>query len=245
MAASAKASRLPAVGTRVELHNLTLRAGHRVLLENGHAEFEPGEVTLVVGPSGAGKSLLLRVIAGLLDPNEEAIAASGSVTFDGREVLNNRSSPPVGVVFQSFALFDELSPLDNVRFARAHRVEPPPGSEGTLTVEGLLGELDVPRNVRTSALSGGQRQRLALARTLAYDPEVILYDEPTSGLDGATATRVATLIQGTHATHPKTSILVTHDYESLAPIADRIYLLDPETRTLRRIDRDDWSRLRE
>jgi ABC-type transporter Mla maintaining outer membrane lipid asymmetry permease subunit MlaE len=109
----------------------------------------------------------------------------------------------------------------------------------------LLEELHVPVRVRTAALSGGQRQRLAIARTLAYDPHVILYDEPTSGLDLATAARVASLIRSTHATHPKTSIVVTHDYEALAPIADRIYLLDPETRALREIAPHDWAQLNE
>jgi ABC-type transporter Mla maintaining outer membrane lipid asymmetry permease subunit MlaE len=105
--------------------------------------------------------------------------------------------------------------------------------------------LQVPADVRTSALSGGQRQRLAIARTLASDPDVILYDEPTGGLDAVTAGQVAALIQATHLSHPKTSIVVTHDYAALAPIADRIYLLDPDTRSLREIDRADWPRLRE
>ena len=103
----------------------------------------------------------------------------------------------------------------------------------------------MPLHVRTSALSGGQRQRLAVARALAYDPDVILYDEPTAGLDSATAAEVAALIRATHASHPKTSIVVTHDYEALGPIADRIYLLDPQGRSLRPIDRVQWSRLRE
>jgi ABC-type transporter Mla maintaining outer membrane lipid asymmetry permease subunit MlaE len=110
--------------------------------------------------------------------------------------------------------------------------------------DALLDELQVPRGVPTAALSGGQRQRLAIARTLAQQPRVVLYDEPTSGLDAATAERVASLIARTHDSHPTTSIVVTHDYESLAPIADRIYLLDWRTRTLREIDRADWGDLR-
>ena len=246
MAVSAKDGRPRAGGgTRVELCGLSLRVAGRVLLEPTDAEFEPGQVTLIVGPSGAGKSLLLRAIAGLLRPNGGGIAVSGRVAFDGRQAAAEEGPPSVGVVFQSFALFDELSPVDNVRFARAHRAKGVPRSADAPTVDQLLAELDVPRNVRTASLSGGQRQRLALARTLAYEPDVVLYDEPTSGLDAATAGRVATLIQGTHATHPKTSILVTHDYESLAPIADAVYLLDPESRSLRRVDREAWPRLRE
>jgi energy-coupling factor transporter ATP-binding protein EcfA2 len=107
----------------------------------------------------------------------------------------------------------------------------------------LLKELSVPTDVRTAALSGGQRQRLAIARTLAYDPDVILYDEPTSGLDPATAHRVANLIESTHRAHRKTSIIVTHDYGTLEGIADQIYLLDSETHSLVRITPEDVKHL--
>ncbi len=235
-------------GVAVELRDVTVRAGGKTLLENASASFTPGEVTLIVGRSGAGKSLLLRTIAGLLDPAQGEVDVAGRLLINGRDALHrSRSShPPVGVVFQSFALFDELSPAANVRFAYAHRngrAGAPPDHD--LRPDKLLDELNVPRGVPTAALSGGQRQRLAIARTLAYNPDVILYDEPTSGLDPVTAVKVAGLIQETQAVHRKTSIIVTHDYESLAPIADHIYLLDAPSRSLRPVDRRDWPRLNE
>lgn len=231
--------------TLVEIDRFTLTAGAKVLLRDASARFEPGKVTLIVGPSGAGKSLLLRAIAGLMDASHREVKAQGSVKIGGREVLHETGPRAVGVVFQQFALFDELTPSENVRFAYAHQPSARRKlSDGADPAE-ILSELRVPTAVRTSALSGGQQQRLAIARTLTYNPDVIVYDEPTSGLDAATAEQVANLIRTTHDTHPKTSIIVTHDYESLAPIADAVYLLDAKSQSLRLVEREKWTNLKD
>jgi ABC-type transporter Mla maintaining outer membrane lipid asymmetry ATPase subunit MlaF/ABC-type transporter Mla maintaining outer membrane lipid asymmetry permease subunit MlaE len=229
----------------VELRGLSIAAGGRVLLREANVRFRPGGISLIVGCSGVGKSLLLRVLAGLVEPQERGVHVSGEVAIH-RPGAKNGAAPPkrasVGVVFQHFALFDEWKPLDNVRFAYAHRSrrrdESPQPKE-------LLEELRVPAATPTALLSGGQKQRLAIARTLAYDPDVVLYDEPTSGLDAATAAQVAELIRETHEAHGKTSIVVTHDFESLSPIADDVYLFDAATQTLLPIPREEWPSLRE
>jgi ABC-type transporter Mla maintaining outer membrane lipid asymmetry permease subunit MlaE len=132
-----------------------------------------------------------------------------------------------------------------VRFAWAHRRLNNGSCSAAANPEDLLTELRVPRRVPTSALSGGEQQRLAIARTLAYDSAVLLYDEPTSGLDMATAEQVARLIRRTQDQHPKTSIIVTHDFEMLAPIADRVYLLDSGKKVLREIAPKQWKELGE
>ncbi|MFO0949111.1 MAG: ABC transporter permease [Planctomycetota bacterium] len=230
-------------GTSVEIRGLTVRAGKRLLLENASATFQPRSITLVIGASGAGKTVLLRILAGLIGREHGEIRVSGNVMIGGREMLHSREERSVGVVFQSFALFDELSPTDNVRFAQDHRRATPGTPPRRLRSRDLLDELHVPRDVRTAALSGGQRQRLAIARTLAYDPDVILYDEPTSGLDPITAEKVGELIQETHQSHPQTSIVVTHDYLALAPIAEKIYLLDSQAKTLVEVDKNDLAGL--
>ena len=231
-------------GTHVVLHNLSLQAGRQVLLDAASARFEAGKITLIVGRSGVGKSTLLRAIAGLIDDQQEGLQSTGRIELVDRTGHRRQRRRAVGVVFQDYALFDELSPLQNVRLARAHR--PRHGRDDPrLAPQALLAELGVPTLVRTAALSGGQRQRLAIARVLAYDPDVMLYDEPTSGLDIATATEVTRVIETIHQKHPHTSIIVTHDYESLSRIADAIYLFDPATRQLRPVAREDWSRLDE
>ncbi len=245
MSVTAEAKQTAVAGTAVELQGLTISVNDRVLLDGASARFEPGNVTLIVGCSGVGKSLLLQAIAGLLDRSNREVCVSGRILLHDEDVVRSRRNHSVGVIFQSGALFDELSPIDNVRFAREHRPRSRSRAGETTTPAALLKELNVPPEVRTTALSGGQQQRLAVARTLAFNPEVILYDEPTSGLDVATSGQVAALIQRTHANHPQTSIIVTHDYQTLPRIADEIYLLDADTKSLRWIDQDSWHRLGE
>lgn len=228
------------VGARLAMDRLTLQAGARTLLKNVSVELPAGGIVLIVGVSGAGKSQLLRALAGLPVEDPDNVRLTGQVTIDGKPVTSPANRRRLGIVFQKFALFDELTPADNLRFARDHgRPHREPTFRGT--GENLLEKLEVPGDVSTGHLSGGQQQRLAIARTLAANPDVLLYDEPTSGLDHATADRVARLIRDTHLAGPHTSIIVTHDITSLAPIADAVFLLDPQTASLARLPRDTWN----
>ncbi|MDA1230657.1 MAG: ATP-binding cassette domain-containing protein, partial [Planctomycetota bacterium] len=231
-------------GTRIEIRNLSVRAGERTLLENANCILPAGEVILLLGCSGVGKSVLLKILAGLIDAAHEGIQYSGDIAYVAADRTRRGvadSSHPVSVVFQNFALLDELSPVQNVQIALDHaRSNESPAQSKSAE---LLTELRVPTDRATSVLSGGQQQRLAIARAIAPNSDVVLYDEPTSGLDARTAQQVADLIRETQQRYRRTSILVTHDYETLSRIADRIVLLDHTHQRLVELPKTEWSTL--
>lgn len=217
----------------VKLTGLNIRVGDRALLLDTNVAIPGGKITVIVGGSGAGKSVLLRTLAGLIPRVGESLSWDGQIETD--------SSSRIGIVFQQFALFDELSPVANVQFAIDHRSDKK--LQPTQSAMAWLDELGVPSRTRVANLSGGQKQRLAIARTLAADPKIVLYDEPTSGLDAASGRKVSDLIRQTHDAHRRTSIVVTHDYETLLPIADEVLLLDSASKKLMLVPPDEWIQI--
>jgi molybdenum ABC transporter ATP-binding protein len=178
-----------------------------------------GDETLaLVGPSGAGKSTLLRAVAGLERPDRGRIALDGEVWLDtdrGVDVPPERRS--VGLVFQEYALFPHLSVRRNVAF----------GGASTAEVDELLERFGIAAlaAVRPDAISGGERQRVALARALARRPRVLLLDEPLSALDAHTRSAVRGELRGLLAGLGLPVVLVTHDFEDAATLADRVGVL--------------------
>lgn len=236
-------------GTEIVLEDFSLVAGGKPLLHEATAHFPAGKVTLVLGCSGVGKSLLLRILAGLIDEHHSAIRYSGQIRFvteNASEQKRDHREYPVAVVFQSFALFDELSPAENIEIAIEHTAKDSVDRGVTSArAHRLLRELGVPDDRPTPVLSGGQQQRLAIARAVGMDTDVVLYDEPTSGLDTNTAAQVAELIRETQGRFQRTSIIVTHDYAALKSIADHVILLNHHTRSLQQVPPEQWSQLSE
>jgi molybdate transport system ATP-binding protein len=185
---------------------------------------EPGEILALVGPSGSGKSSLLRCIAGLLAPGEGRIVCAGETWLDtvrGIDVPTPRRR--IGLVFQSYALFPHLTALENVAEGLRHRParERPARARALLRLVHLAGLEDrKPRH-----LSGGQQQRVAVARALARDPHVLLLDEPFSAVDRSTREKLYGELAELRRDLRMPTILVTHDLDEAAMLADRLCIL--------------------
>ncbi len=184
----------------------------------------PSELVALVGPSGGGKSTILRAIAGFEKPTDGKISVGGQPWFDSQQGLCLQPRQRrVGMVFQSYALFPHLSALENVLEALADR---PAGKKIELANDYLarvnlkgLGER------RPDQMSGGQRQRVAVARALAREPDVLLLDEPFSAVDKVTRIRLQRELVELRSDLSIPIILVTHDIEEAARLADRIAVL--------------------
>jgi molybdate transport system ATP-binding protein len=176
---------------------------------------ERGETLALVGPSGAGKTTLLRVVAGLLSPQTGLVTLGDVVLLDtarGIDVPAERRR--VGYLFQEYALFPHFDVLGNVRFGARDRTQ-----AGALLERFQIGHL---ARARVAELSGGERQRVALARALARDPAVLLLDEPLSALDTHTRAGVRAELRELLDGLGLPTVLVTHDFEDAATLADRV-----------------------
>ncbi|MDP8998760.1 MAG: ATP-binding cassette domain-containing protein [Myxococcota bacterium] len=202
--------------------------GPKTLFTQLNLDIRRGETLTVMGASGGGKSVMLKMLIGLLT------ADGGEILFDGSDVtkMNDRELTEVrrriAYLFQGAALFDSLSVGENVAYGlREQFWNKMTNDEIDARVEQALGLVGLPgiEAMRPSDLSGGMKKRVGLARTLALQPEVILYDEPTTGLDPINTARINHLIRGIQRALKLTSIVVTHDMGTAFTVSDRLAMI--------------------
>ncbi|TWD46226.1 amino acid ABC transporter ATP-binding protein [Pseudomonas sp. SJZ131] len=209
----------------IEFNGFNKFFAEQQVLKDIDLSVKSGEVIVILGPSGCGKSTLLRCLNGL------EVAHSGSLTFDGRELLDKSTDwrdvrQQIGMVFQSYHLFPHMSVLDNlllgpVKVQKRERREARAQAEALLERVGLLDKRDAfPRQ-----LSGGQQQRIAIVRSLCMNPKVMLFDEVTAALDPEMVKEVLEVIQGL-AREGMTLLIVTHEMAFARAVADRIVFMD-------------------
>jgi thiamine transport system ATP-binding protein len=208
------------LSARLDVVDVTVTFGARAVLDRVTFTVEPGEVVALLGPSGSGKSTLLRVIAGLV-PVE-----SGRVLIDGADMTTIPTHRRgVGMVFQDEQLFTHLDVAANVAFGLrmrgADRATQVARSGRLLALVGLAGF----EHRSVVDLSGGEAKRVALARSLAPSPSVLLLDEPLTGLDRELHDRLVADLGGILRAERTTSVLVTHDVDEAEAIADRTVVL--------------------
>jgi ABC-type polar amino acid transport system ATPase subunit len=214
--------------TVLSLRGLTLRQGASDVLRGVDLEVRRGEILAVMAPSGAGKTTLLRVIAGLV-PFDGGEAAVGGVTlFPGRlpsGAALRALRRQVGMVFQQHFLFDHLTALENVTLAPIHVLGTPRGEAGERAAR-LLAALGVGGRAQAlpRELSGGEAQRVAIARSLAMDPPLLLMDEPTASLDPARRGALGAALAALRA-EGRTLLVTTHDREFTRGFATRVAVL--------------------
>lgn len=212
--------------TLVSVRDLTFSRGNNKIFDDISLDFERGKITAIMGPSGTGKTTLLKLIGGQLYPEK------GTVNVDGQNVhqlgraelyeLRKR----MGMLFQSGALLTDMNVYDNVAF---------PLREHTHLTESMIRSLVLMKlqavglrganQLMPNELSGGMARRVALARAIALDPMMILYDEPFTGQDPISMGVLVLLIKALNETLSLTSIIVSHDVEETAKIADYIYVI--------------------
>lgn len=208
------------------IENLSKRFNNNQVLKGLNLRIEKGETIVIMGRSGCGKSVLLKLIIGLIPPDEGKIWIDGNdiTSLTGKQMDEMRKR--FGMVFQSGALFDSLTVAENVGFSLSRHTDMSRDQVNQVVSEKLnLVGLPGIENSMPADLSGGMRKRVSLARAISMAPEIILYDEPTTGLDPITAGEINSLLSELHDKLKVTSIVVTHDLKSAFSTASRIAML--------------------
>jgi phospholipid/cholesterol/gamma-HCH transport system ATP-binding protein len=226
-AAAVEAVKTSVTEPLIEIEDLVFRRGDRVIFDGLSMVVQAGKISALMGPSGCGKTTLLRIIGGQIKPD------AGSVRVLGRDVTRLKRHDllelrkDIGMLFQSSALFTDLSVFENVAFPlREHTGLPEDAIRDLVLIKLNAVGLRGARDLMPSQLSGGMARRVALARAIALDPCLLMYDEPFTGQDPISMGVVVALIRRLNAALGATSLLVSHDIHETASISDEIFILD-------------------
>jgi len=197
---------------RIALRHAYMTYNNQKILDDVSIEVFANEVVAVVGPSGTGKTSLIKIIAGLLEPD------SGEIEL---------SSNSIGLAFQSGALFTSMTVYENLIFILERTIHKsvPDMDQRIDEVLDLVGMGEEERNKHPDELSGGMQKRVSIARALAIYPDIMLYDEPTTGLDPMFANKLEKDLKRFNMDHQMASIIVTHELPAIQNLADRVIML--------------------
>ena len=212
--------------TLLKIENLKKSFGKLEVLKGISTEIRRGEVVVMIGPSGGGKSTFLRCMNLLDAPTEGKIIFNGTNIVEASEKEKNRIRSEMGMVFQHFNLFPHLTILDNITMA-PQLVRGMPKAAAEKKAMELLELVGLPDKVKCypQQLSGGQKQRVAIVRSLAMEPQMMLFDEPTSALDPEMVGEVLDVMKGL-AQHGMTMVVVTHEMRFARDVATRVLFLE-------------------
>lgn len=206
---------------KLEIKGINKTIDQKVILSDINFEVFDGEFLSVLGPSGCGKTTLLRILIGLES------ATSGSILLNGKDISDELpSNRNMGIVFQNYALFENMTVLENVEYSLKIRKETKGVAREKASEMLKTMGLDEHANKKPRALSGGQQQRVAIARTLVLNPEIILFDEPMSALDVETRIALRRELKDIQKHFGSTMIYITHDQEEAFALSDRIMVME-------------------
>ncbi|MBK6536953.1 MAG: ABC transporter ATP-binding protein [Ignavibacteria bacterium] len=210
----------------IEIKNLKKKFGDKEVLRGVNLRIENGVTLVIIGRSGCGKSVMLKHIIGLLKPDEGTVSIEGNdiTKMNEKEIFEIRKK--FGFQFQGSALFDSMDVEENIGLALKENTRMTKKEIDEIVAEKLeLVGLPGIQKMRPSDLSGGMKKRVSLARSLATNPEYILYDEPTTGLDPVMSDQIDDLIKDLSDKLKVTSVVVTHDIFSVYDVADRVAMM--------------------
>lgn len=211
----------------IEINSLNKSFGNYHVLRGVDLDLFKGENLVVLGKSGTGKSVLIKIIVGLLTPDEGTVKVLNQyvdqITY--KELLALRLK--VGFSFQNSALYDSMTVRQNLEFPLVRNQRKLTKGEVNLAIEEMLDAVGLLQTINQmpSELSGGQRKRIGIARTLILRPEIMLYDEPTAGLDPITCLEINSLINEVQERFHTSSIVITHDLTCAKAVGNRVAML--------------------